>query len=438
MAYLETKLNEVNWRKWENEVAKLNKEELITFILKRSGRGKRELAKRIEIEDREMKVVDSYVDFLKEVSTSAFHVSSDGGVPEGEYEESRYDKGQKFFMANEGRKKQIRVLERDITDLNKKLKNINEPKQDCHARKKEAQDMIKPKVVKNAYRYFEKHSDGVPVVLFEVFIGCLRNVERGTKEDVELYLNTHKGLIISMNKLEEEEVNRSNAKHYADVLKDIKPAITEKEYSRFIPFYVWMDNVVRIVKLTIDEKHIKEDLEQKNNTIFKLKHEIENANIVLDHLGVDPIHYAHLQDVIEFWNNHNEDIGIQMRRHNDKEENWDLEHVQTLNKRKNEEEKKFDEKREYPVFNQSLDEGYEARKVEANNYLPMASKATKKIRRDNREADLPDNDSLDESDRSDRSDESGDDLSAMKEDSETPDSRGNDDDSDEDESSNFV
>jgi hypothetical protein len=435
MAFSETKIVEVDWKYWEKESAKLTKEDLITFILKRSGRGKRELGKRIEIEERETKVVDSYVDFLKEISNSAFHVDSDDDDLIDDAQEERHDRGKKFFMANEGRKKQIRVLEKDIDDLNKKLYNINEPKQECHARKKEAQLLIKPKVVKNAYQYFEKNSDGVPVVLFEIFIGCLRNVERGTKEDVELYLNSHKGLIVSMNKLEEVKVNRINAKYYADVLKDIKIPITEKEYSKFIPFYVWMDNVIRIIKFTIDEKHIKEELEQKSNTIFKLNHEIENANIVLDHLGIDPYHFTHLTEVIEFWNNHNEDLEVQRGRHNDKETDWDLEHVQTLNKRKNEEEKKFDEKREYPVFNDTLEQ-HQAKRVEANNGYPMASKATKRsLHKANRQADLPDGESLDES-KSDESDESNEDLSAIKEDEETPDSRG--DDSDLDESSNFV
>jgi hypothetical protein len=435
MAFSETKIKEVDWKQWEKESAKLSKEELITFILKRSGRGKRELGKRIEIEERETKVVDSYVDFLKEISRSAFHADSDDEDLIDDAQEDRHDKGKKFFMANEGRKKQIRVLEKDIADLNKRLHNINEPKQECHSRKKEAQLLIKPKVVKNAYHYFENNSDGVPVVLFEIFIGCLRNVERGTKEDVELYLQSHKGLIVSMNKLEEVKVNRINAKYYADVLKDIKVPITEKEYSKFIPFYVWMDNVIRIIKFTIDEKHIKEELEQKNNTIFKLNHEIENANIVLDHLGIDPYQFNHLTEVIEFWEAHNQDLEVQRERHNEKETEWDLEHVQTLNKRKNEEEKKFDEKREYPIFNTAQDEGYEAKKVENGSY-PKASKATKKSQQKaNRQADLPDGGSQDDSSDSDQSNQ---DLSAIKEDEETPDSRDNDDDSDEEEDSNFV
>lgn len=407
MAFSETKIKDVDWKQMENDAAKLSKEELITFILKRSARGKRELEKKIGVETREVKTVDSYVDFLDEVSKSAFHIGGDDSEL-NEDQKRRKEQGTKYFQANEGRKKQIKVLEKDIVDLNKKLGNLKEPKQECEGKKKEAQNLITVKKIKSCYKYFEKNSDGVTVALFEIFIGCLRNVEKATKEDVELYLKNHKGLITSMNKLEESSINRNNAKAYADVLKKIKEPIVEKEYSRFIPFYVWMDNIIRIVKYSIDEKHLREELNQKENTIFKLNHEIERANIVLDHLGIDPYQYDHFIDIIDFWNAHNRELETAEDKHKENVVNWNDLHVQSLiKKKKNEEEKKIDQKREYPIYDEKKVEDYDPRIAKNHKSGDKNGEVKTKAAAKSKVAQLPDEES--------KQDDSADDESGSEE-----------------------
>lgn len=223
-----------------------------------------------------------------------------------------------------------------------------------------------------------------------------------------------------MNKLEESSINRNNAKAYADVLKKIKEPIVEKEYSKFIPFYVWMDNIIRIVKYSIDEKHLREELNQKENTIFKLNHEIEKANIVLDHLGIDYYQYDHVLNIIDFWNAHNKVLEAEEEKHKQTVTEWNSEHVQRLmKKKKNEEEKKLDQRREYPVYDENKVETYDPRIAKNHTSIGVKGEVKTKAAGKDKVAYLPDEESKQEDSADDESgsednnnSESGDDEEA--------------------------
>lgn len=346
----ETKVRDVEWKEYEKDLGALSKKDLIAFIMKKSSRGKRELDKEIEIEKRENICVDSYISFLNSIIPSAFNLEED----KGEEEEERRKKGMKYFRENEAKKKKILILKEDIDKQKKKIQDVRKPIMECHNSKKEAQRNITPKLVKNTYKYFEKDSNEVLIKLFETFVGALRGVSKASKEDVELYLRKHKGLITSMNKLDERKVDREHAKLYADALKDLKEPIQEKEYSKFVPFYVWLDNVIRIIKHKIQEKHLEEEVQQKEDSIFKLQHEIDRNQIILDHLGIDPNEYDHLSDLVEFWERHESDVNHYLNKHEAKLNNWDREHVQHISdkdKKHKEEEKRVDvAKIDYPIM----------------------------------------------------------------------------------------
>ncbi len=81
--------------------------------------------------------------------------------------------------------------------------------------------------VKSIYKYFEKRSDELPTAIMETFVACLRGKgvkvnERGMKLvgplDVEYYLRKHNCLMVACNKIKPEEVDRSLAAQYLDVL----------------------------------------------------------------------------------------------------------------------------------------------------------------------------------------------------------------------------
>lgn len=349
----ETKVKDVEWKEWEQKSSQLSKKDLIDFILKKSGRSKRELEKKVAIEKRESVVADTYISFLSSILPTSF-------VKEEGPEKERHQKGMKHFNANEGRRKQIKILKDEIKQMKKKLDDVRKPQQECRNKKKEAQNNITQKSVKNMYKYFEKNSDPVPVALFEVFVGCLRGTDKASREDVELYLKKHKGLITSMNKLQEKDINREYAKHYAEVLKKIKEPILEKEYTRFIPYYVWMDNVVRVIKYSIEEKHLQEELQQKEDQIFKLEHEIDRGQIVLDHLGIDPNEHSHLSNLLHFWKKHVSDLNVHVNKDETKLKEWENEHFEETHRKSqkhpDDEEKKVNMKREYPIMGKTDEE----------------------------------------------------------------------------------
>lgn len=343
MAFQETKIKDIPWDEWRKSANKLSKDELIQFLLKKSSRAKREQGKKIDIEKREKVCIDSYISLLSSIIPTSY-------ADEDFHDQDKGKKGVRLFEQNEGRKKQIKVLEDEIKAVKKKIEDIKKPKAECQAKKKEAQNSITQKKVKAIYRYFEKDSDEIIIQLFETFIGCLRGVEKASKEDVEIYLKKHKGLLVSMNKLDEAKINREHAKKYADSMKELKATILEKQYIKFVPFYVWMDNVIRIIKLGIEEKHLREDLDLKADAIFKLNHEIDRTQIILDHYGIGPDEHEHMQNVVEFWKSHMSSLQEHLSKQEDKFNNWEDNYIQELQdfKHNEDDDGKKNAKKDYP------------------------------------------------------------------------------------------
>jgi hypothetical protein len=343
----ETRVKDIDWDHYETQCKKLSKEQLIKFINKKSERSKRDLEKKIEIEKREKNVVDSYVSMLSSILPTY----------EDDVDTKRGKIKNKYFDDSQSKQKQITIFEKEIKDLENKIQEVRKPKNECYGKKKEAQNKITKKMVQKTYKYFETKSSEIPVKLMEIYIGALRNHEKGSREDVELYIKNHKGLVVSMNKLEESKLNREFAKVYADGLKDLKEPITEKEYAHLIPIYVWMDNVMKIVKYGIEEKHLRQDVTQKEDAIFKLKHDIDRNQIILDHLGIDPNEYHHMNNLVEFWRKHL--IDLQKHFEDDKEDlnTWDQDHSDELHdrikKHRDENADQADMRIDYPVFGET-------------------------------------------------------------------------------------
>lgn len=370
MAISETRIKGVKWNNWEKELNALSSDDLIRFILKKSATQKREVEKSIEIDEREAQVLQSYSDLLNGIYEQP---DSDD---EDEYQEANRKKGQKAFQANEGKRKQIKVINKEIQDTKKKINDLRAPKQECINVKKEAQNHITKKVLSKARSQFKSNSD-VAVKLLATFCGCLLGKQKATDDEVIEKLAVHEDLMSAMNRVDESKINRDHAKSYSDILAEFKHKVTEKENTKLIPFYVWLDNVFKLIKFAIDEKQHKKVIEQKENSVDNLNHDIEQNNIILDHLGYDPEQKEHADEVITFWDNHMEDVDTDMEKMKEKVENWNTDHVQDLSRKskKLEEEKSFTLRRQYPVRGKKKQEQEE--KKSAKKAAPAKTPAAK-------------------------------------------------------------
>ena len=380
MAVSETKIKDVNWKEWEREVSKLSKEDLIRFILKRSARSKRDLEKNVEIERRESTVIQAYTDLLSNLNLE------DGSDDE---REDQIREGKKVYDSNESKRKQIKVINEEIKEKTKKISELRVLKGEAFGKKTEAQNHITKRVMKKGHQIYSGGQNEVATSLLEAFVGCLKGKDKCTREEVLDELSNHDELMTSMNKLDEARVNKDHAKKYNEMQKKIKHLITEKENTKLIPFYVWMDNIIRIIKFITKEKEQRKEIEQKENSIFLKNHEIDQNNIILDHLGYDPLTQEHATEVTEFWNEHTEILDEDISAHEDKLDSWDQEHVQEIRshqKKYKDEEKKYDIKLEYPVKGKSRAEKEAARaaKEKAAKEKAKAADSTTKGPRTNK------------------------------------------------------
>ena len=346
----ETRVKDIDWKAYEKKAAKLEKKQLIQFLSKKTERSKRDLEKKIEIESREKNVIDSYVAMLSSILPTY----------EDDVDTKRGKIKKKYFEDTQSKLKQIKVHEEEIKKKEKEIDAVKKPKNECYGKKKEAQNRITKKLVQQVYKFFEKNSSEVPVKLMETFVGCLRGSEKGTRDDLEIYLRAYKGLVCSMNKLEEIKIPRDHAKTYADGLKELVNPIQDKEYIKLMPFYVWMDNVVRIIRYVIEEKHLRQDVQQKEDAIFKIKHDIDRNQIILDHLGIDPNEYNHMSNIVDFWRRHLVDLQKHYEEDVKDLDHWESNHTGDMHlhvkNHKDEKTTAADMKIDYPVFGETPQE----------------------------------------------------------------------------------
>ena len=64
--------------------------------------------------------------------------------------------------------------------------------------------------------------------------------------------------------------------------------IQEKKYHNFVPFYVWVDTMCRMVRTAIQEKEILEQMDVIDDKIDSINHEKARIKLILAHLNCDP------------------------------------------------------------------------------------------------------------------------------------------------------
>lgn len=187
--------------------------------------------------------------------------------------------------------KAIRVMiknnEKRIEELKKEVEKFEEKKKKKEVEQQNAKREITKKLVKQVYKFLEKDSDSIIIRLMEAFVAMLRNRPTASREDVELYLRKHEGLLTAMNKVNPRKISGGNAKGYTDTVQAIRNEFTgDSPYVKYIPFLVFLNQTCAMVNLTVEEKQIEQqiaELEEEN----KLKHkEIDEIETFEEHVDM--------------------------------------------------------------------------------------------------------------------------------------------------------
>ena len=117
----ETRVKDLDWESWEARARSLSKEQLIQFIKKKTVRSKKDLEKKIEIEAREKKVVESYVSLLSSILPT---YDDDANTKRGQVKH-------RYFDDTQGKLKQIEILEEEKKAISRNIQEVRKPKQEC-------------------------------------------------------------------------------------------------------------------------------------------------------------------------------------------------------------------------------------------------------------------------------------------------------------------
>ena len=256
------------------DLNELNKEELIRLV---TNYGKHELR---ETNYKISLVNERLAHFEKAISELEESV------------ESKRDKAEKYRQMSRDPSRLTNALERVIENNKKKIEELQVEIEGFEKRKamkaveqNNAKREITKNLVKNVYKYLEKHSDPVIVKLMETFTALLRNKPTATREDVELYFRTHKGLQTALNKVNPRLVTGENAKAYSDNIHGIRHHFTDdNQYHKYIPFIVYLNQTCAIVSLTVEEKQLEHEVQMLEDDIKSKEKEIDEVDTFKDHV----------------------------------------------------------------------------------------------------------------------------------------------------------
>lgn len=185
----------------------------------------------------------------------------------------------------------IKNNEKKIEQLKKEVDKFEERKKKKAVEQQNAKREITKKLVKQVYKFLEKDSDSIIIRLMEAFVAMLRNRPTASREDVELYLRKHDGLMTAMNKVDPRKISGGNAKNYTDTVQAIRNEFSgESPYVKYIPFLVFLNQTCAMVNLTVEEKGIEQqivELEDENKNKHKEIDEIEtfeeHVDMIIDY-----------------------------------------------------------------------------------------------------------------------------------------------------------
>lgn len=276
----------------------MNAEDLENEELRQELRGmdKKELIKLItDMGKNELRHVNYQMSVLSERMT---HFSKAIDETQKSIDE-KSKKAQKYRNMGDDPDRAIKALERiiknnklKIKDLQKEVDKFEEKKSHKAIEQQNAKKEIDKKLTKMAYKFLEKDSDPIIVSLLETFVALLRNRPTAQREDVELYLRKHEGLLVAMNKVDPRKISGGNAAKYTECVQRIRHSFKQdnSEYRKYIPFLVFVNQTCAIVSLTVEERQFESQIEQLQQDIKDREKEIdeietfhENVTEVIDY-----------------------------------------------------------------------------------------------------------------------------------------------------------
>ena len=90
------------------------------------------------------------------------------------------------------------------------------------------------------------------------------------------------------NNLDPKNISRPLAKVYLDKLKEMNDDIKDPAYSNFVPYYVFLDTVCKLVKLGVEERQVLEDMGKLDEEIAEIELQKEQTRIIMAHKNIDP------------------------------------------------------------------------------------------------------------------------------------------------------
>lgn len=180
---------------------------------------------------------------------------------------------------------------KEIATLKKKLDQFEEKKSKEEKGQIEAKEKIDKKLVKKLYKFLEKDTHPSLVSVLEVYIAQLRARDRSTKEDVELYLRKHDGLLISMNRLNTRDIPGEFLPVYEKELEKHKGKFREgSEHEDYEPFFNFSHFTNKLLALTVEEKELEkqvhileEDIKAKEKEIDEIETFMKEVDEVMDY-----------------------------------------------------------------------------------------------------------------------------------------------------------
>jgi hypothetical protein len=296
----------------------LSKDDLVQFLCKKAINAKRELEKKLFVEKHIQETVHTYEQYLQAQPRAPG------------------DREQRVLADIEGKTKQIEMIKKERAELKLQYDNLDKPRKAALGEKAKAQSEMTKRRIKSVYKYFEKKSDVLPIAIMECFVAVLRGKspkenEYGTKQvgpiDVEYYLRKHQSLMVACNKMDPTEIDRTLAKSYMDILMEYNEQIKNPKFTRFVPFYVWIDQICQLVKIGVDMRELKIKMDEVDERIKEQQVEIDKKRVILAYLNCDPDSQKENTTMSKLWDGETRAIHSQLDQDNQMLQNFDSQYV---------------------------------------------------------------------------------------------------------------
>lgn len=104
------------------------------------------------------------------------------------------------------------------------------------------------------------------------------------------------------------------------------------KWQRFVPFYVWLDQICKLVKLGVDEKKVQIEIDEVTDKIKAFQKEKEDEKLVLAYLNCDPDAGDQNQGMTENWEGGVEEVMAKLDNENSKLQSFDSQYIGMMNK----------------------------------------------------------------------------------------------------------